>query len=122
MASVRLLPSSSHGPGTISIPSVAIPLGVMFLTVEVDRAGMASGTLRVNWGIEVSQDGGATWAGGGGGGLAGGVVIDPDTSLPFPVSSFSVALANSANPARRLRGSITLNEAVTTSVTLVTGP
>lgn len=122
MATSVILPPGSYGPGTFTLPAAPIPTGITRVTVQVDRASMVSGTLHIDWTLELSQDSGTSWLPWGGAGTVGGAISDPATGLPFSVSSFTVAVPNPANAGRRLRGSVTLTEAVVTSVTLVTSP
>jgi len=115
MATVLVLPALSRNPGTTAFGPVAVPTGITQIEVQLDRAGMASETLRIDWALEVSQDSGATWLSWGGASTAGG---PPLTG----VSSFTIALPNPSNAGRRVRGSVTLNETVTLSIVLVTSP
>lgn len=109
-----LLPTAVYGPGTLAFGPVAIPVGITGVTAIIDRAALVSPTLRIDWTLELSQDDGQTWEAWGGAGTIGGP--------PFTTSSFTVALPQPANAARKLRGSVTLTEAATTSVSITTLP
>ena len=114
---ITALPNQTYPAGTRTFGPVAIPTGLTVVTVAISRASL-SPTVRLDWALELSQDGGTTWLPWGGAGTVGGDVINPSTGLPLTDSSFAVFLPNPANPLRRARGSLTLSEPTRLSLTI----
>jgi hypothetical protein len=118
MATVLTLPIISQPAGVYLFGPATVPLGVVRATAKIDRVPLVSATLRIDWTLELSQDAGVTWLQRDAAGTVGGSVINPRTGLPFTVSSFTQTLPNPTNANRRVRGSVTINEVATTTLTL----
>lgn len=116
IASVVLLSNVTLPIGTTSFGPVTPPLGMSKIQVAIDRTLLTSVTLVVSWAIELSRDSGLTWVSWGGGGTIGGVLVD-NLLNPITESSFTVNFGSPTDPATQVRGTITSNEVVVTSVT-----
>lgn len=116
-----VLPSASYGPGTFQFGGALIPAGLTIIKASIDRTFMLSPTFFISWGLELSLDNGNTWLSWGSAGTVGGALTD-ESGNPSTESSFTVNVPEPLNTQRRLRGSVSLNEAVVTSLSLTTFP
>lgn len=95
--------------GVTNFGPITPTVGVTLVQVAIDRTNLLLLTKQFDWALELSTDGGASWTPwGGAGALAGGNTSE---------SSFTVSIP-SADANTRLRGSITTQELMTTTVTL----
>lgn len=117
-----LLPMATYPAGTRAFGPVVVPVGVTSARCSIDRTSLLSPSLQINWNFELSQDGGASWLPWGAAGTAGGSIVSGKTGLPFTESNFEVEFPFPANTQRRLRGTVTLSEDATTSVSVTTLP
>lgn len=108
---------SSFGPIT---PSV----GVTSIQVAIDRTlGIALLSKTIAWKLELSSDAGNTWIQWGGATTPSGPLMSSTgitgVEVPVPVTESSITVnIPPADVNTRLRGSVTTQEAVTTSVTV----
>lgn len=100
---------STFGPITPTAGATAVQ-------VAIDRTNLLLLTKQLNWSLELSTDGGATWIPWGGAGTSAGSALTPLGGVATE-SSFSVSIP-AADANTRLRGSITTQELVTTAVTI----
>jgi|SRR6267142_3257721 len=114
---VIVLSSVTLPIGVTSFGPITPPIGLTSIQIAVDRTLLTSITLKINWSIELSRDSGATWKSWGGAGAVGGALLD-SLSNPITESSFTVNFDSLTDVATRVRGSITSNEIVITSVTV----
>ena len=117
MAAVPVIATVTLLPGKQDFPAIAIDKGMSLVTAVIDRATMASASLQIDWSLELSLDGGVTWVFWGGAGTKGGLLLSPK-ALPVTESTLSVELPQPDNPDRQIRGQVTVDEAVTTALTL----
>lgn len=103
-----VLSESSYSVGEYTFTAVNVPTGYTVGYVKISRASWAAGS-RIDWNIQLSQDGGSTWAVIAAGGAPGGVSIDPHTGLPRPYSLISAPLAQPENSNRKIRGTVTVS-------------
>jgi hypothetical protein len=113
-------PGTPLTAGAHQFGPVSVPAGVFMAEVQVDAAILLSATLVVSAGFEFSQDSGATWLPGGSHELKStGTVPLGKGGLPLTSWWGRAPLANPANPNRRVRGFVTINELVATFVRVV---
>ena len=103
--------------GANSFGPIIPPIGSTVVQLVIDRAGLALLTKTVDMTLELSIDGGLTWAPYGGCTVAAGTVMDGLSPLAESMIQVKIPPAD-ANT--RLRGTITTKEAVVTSVTVRT--
>lgn len=115
--------------GTSTFPPTAVPVGVSAITVAVDRTLATDPALRADWALELSLTGNnGPWIPWGGAGTVGGPVIGGKNNQLLAESNFSTTLVRRlgdgsiepgfepSNVNRRIRGSLVLNQPVTTSI------
>jgi len=124
---ITAIASVSAPAGISSFGPIAVPVGISSIEACIERAEL--GTLRIDWALEFSIDGGVNWLPWGGAGTEGGVILDR-LGQPSVESSFIVSFVRrlrdgtiepgfeTTNPNRALRGSITRRETLRTTVTL----
>lgn len=113
-----VVPLGTYAAGIHPFGPSAVPMGATILTARLDRTQLLSPTLTINWGLELSQDAGATWLPWGAAGTVGGALVNPRTGLPITESSFRVELPSPADANFMVRGSVANNELATTMVNL----
>ena len=91
--------------------------GATTIQVVIDRAGLALLTQPIVWDVELSRDAGLTWPFKGGGGTVAGQPLDASLNI-FTESAIIVSLGTPADANTRLKGSITVNETVVTTLTV----
>src|SRR6266571_4897291 len=97
---------------------VNVPVGAFAASARLSSAIQLSPTLVVSAAFELSLDGGASWTPSGSAELIsdGTIGIDPKTGLPYTDWWVKVGLDEPSNPNRRIKGSVTINEMVTTFI------
>lgn len=110
MTVLLTVPRAVRGPLSVDIPSTAVPTGIVRLAITVNRFAWPAGTDIMQFTLEYSLDGGATWPGGTTGSTNGGVV--PYKGNPDSPSAFAFPIPEPQNANRRLRGNVTLNAAL----------
>lgn len=120
MARFSILPSNTYMAGTRTIPSTAVPVGLGYFTLYVDVTSIAVAggeTKQISGFLEISLDGGAKWQllVALGDWFVGGVP-GPRAGSPPYVSSLGIGLPEPLNPNRRIRGEITLSDAILMNV------
>lgn len=126
MAKTAILPLATYQAGERSLPEANVPTGITRVQVAFDLTHLSTLTLIMAIALELSQDNGQTWIAWGGCGLdlpkSGYTLVGStphdDQNVAVPESRFGIALPNPNNVQRKLRGSISLSEAFTTSVTV----
>lgn len=114
----QTFPNRRYNQGTDTIGPVSIPVGATALKVRATRdawpdiGGEVFSVL-----MQISFDGGNTWMDWGGFGAYGGDVHGRDGSI-VPESYCNVGLPDSQNPQRQLRGTVTVNRALNTAITV----
>lgn len=115
---VTTFPNRRYNQGTDSIGPVAIQLGASRLQVRATRdAWPSTGGEVFSVLMQISLDGGNTWQDWGGFGAFGGDIRHRDGSIA-PESTFSIQLPDTQNPQRQLRGTVTVNRALNTAITV----
>lgn len=111
-------PSTVFLTGVHSFGPIDVPVGVFAASAHLAASILLSTTLVLSAGFELSQDSGATWLPCGSAGLIsnGTIFTDSKTGLPGTDWWVRVGLANQDNPNRKIRGSVTINEAVSTFI------
>lgn len=103
-------------PGRSTFGPITPTAGVTSVQVAIDRTSLLLLTKQFDWAMELSTDGGATWTPWGGAGAPAGSALDALGGIANE-SSFTVSIP-SANANTRLRGSLTTQELMTTTITL----
>lgn len=130
LTSLIVIPVGLHS-GFQTFPSTPVPVGVSAITVAIDRSSLIDPTVGVGWALELSLTGDAgPWIPWGSSGTGGGVIVSPTTKSIAGASSMTGSLIRRlrdgsiepgfepSNANRRLRGSLSLTQAVTTKVTI----
>lgn len=111
-------PNRRYNQGVDTFGPVAVPVGASQLTLKATRdAWPQIGSEIIQVIAQMSFDGGNTWIDWGGFGAYGGDAIQRDGSIA-PESTFNIALPDSQNPQRQLRGRVTVNRALNTAITV----
>lgn len=120
MASVVVLPRNTYS-GSRNFGPVNVPNGLTYVELSLDRSLWTDSATAVDFGLELSQDNGQTWAPWGRATAVGGVILAKDGVTVLAKSSFYVSLPNPDNTQRKLRGDVTITGSVNTVVTVTTG-
>lgn len=102
MAKTAVFPASTWAVGVRTSPSVAIPLGASRITVSFDVTPYLDGASFIRFGLEISLDGGTSWAPLHAAGRPGGSLLRSD-GLPYDVVGYTADLPEPSNPNRRAR-------------------
>lgn len=86
------------------------------MQIAVDRSGLLLLTKQFDWALELSTDGGLSWLPWGGASSHAGSALDSLGNVAAE-SSFTVPIPK-ADANTRLRGSVTTQELMTTTITL----
>lgn len=105
-------------PGQHTFSSAPIPVGATLLTLSIDRTQWTDPSTQIDFGIEVSQDNGVTWASWGRATASGGAGLERDGVTPVTESNFSVTLLNPQNSQRQVRGDVIIVGSPTVAVNL----
>lgn len=126
VTTTTVLNNKNYAAGTYSFGPVSIPTGISQVTITVDMSQVTDLTGVYTYNIELSQDGGATWALAASGTLnvpnsgfimnAG--VLSDSSGTAVPNSGVTIFLPNPTNANRKARGTVVLNESLKTSVTV----
>jgi len=127
---IPVLASGLVGPGTFSLISTPVAVGVNGVAFAVDVSLAADPLPAVTIMLEGSLDGGVTWISAGGAGRTtgsktiadrGGGTITP-TTIEFGTQGFGDFWLATTNPNRRVRGSVTVDAAVLIAATITLLP
>src|ERR1043166_9535362 len=148
MQDLTTLPSASVLPGSASLSATTVPTGMTTVQLSVNRGLINNPNLDIDWTMEISIDGGATWLPWGGGGNHGqnakGSVLDPPLDAcsqqhgllvitedatgstrvgvsDVPTGWSIVPGFEPTNPDRMLRGTVMINQVAVIAATLAVG-
>jgi hypothetical protein len=114
-------PSTPFTAGVHPFGPISVPVGAFAAEAHLAAGILLSATLVLSAGFELSQDSGVTWLSCGSAGLTsnGTIPVNPKTHLPMTDWWVRVQLDNPANANRQVRGSVTINELVSTFINVV---
>lgn len=141
-----ILPAAQRAAGTYVLPSTSVPVGSTGARVLFDRSALVTAAGSLAWALELSVDGGTSWASLGGSGLNLAGLADPAYTEPLlgipasgmqrgflicdgpngtrvgvraPLPGETVRAGyETTNAARRIRGTLTLTTTVTIGATV----
>ena len=121
MSTVQILPLAVYPANTYVISPTAIADGVTSITIGIQRDTSADTSIwsdpaaLITYSIELSRDGGSTWAASSSGSAGGGIVKNK-FNVEIPQSFIQVDIPLGTQ--RQLRGSIVTTASIKTSATL----
>jgi len=112
MAVLQSIPffSGTLHAGVTNLPQRSVPLGATSFTITIDRTNWTDPALKLAISIEISLDGGVTWASDSAATYEGGPAPTPTPIQPNPVnqSVLTSDLGDPTNTNRMVRGTLTL--------------
>jgi hypothetical protein len=115
---ITTFPNRRYNQGTETIGPVGLPVNATRAEVRLTRSAwpdIGSPVLSIQ--LEISLDGGLSWGPFVGAEMNGGDILARDGSI-MAESTIVATLPDETNPARQVRGVITLNRALNSAITL----
>lgn len=128
MASTIVLPQGTYPIGTRTLGPANVPQGVSSVELQLDGTQMTDPALHLTVGLDLSLDGGATWAS-----TNPGVATDPfpvametqggsktRTGAPVPIYNLGTNIPSPSSSTRQIKATVTITGTpLTTKGTLV---